>query len=95
MPTYDYLDRRTGRTVELVKSILDRDNVPPYLQRLVVPVKLRFDEKLPDPTDADIAAAKGIRDLEAKHGADFVHRELGFNNQQLRKTWDFQSTYRS
>jgi hypothetical protein len=94
MPRYDYLNLITGKTVELVRSIAERDAVPPHLKRQFVPPKAVV-EKIMDPMDADVSSAKGIRDLERSHGAEFVSRETGFSERQLKAAWDFKSTYRN
>lgn len=87
MPVYEYTDTRTGKIVEEVHTIAERDNVPPHLKRITVPRTLDVVGFRTDPESADGTVPKAFKQLEeSKHHSD-IARETGFTVDQIKKTW--------
>lgn len=86
MPCYEYLTRE-GRRVDHIRSIAQRDELPPgCVARVTVPAKLHYVTGLRLPTQEQNART-GLRDLEVKRpGFDFK-REMGWSAKQLKQIW--------
>lgn len=87
MPTYEYQDTRTGETVELVRTVAERDNVPNHLKRLTVPRRVAVKFGLLAEIDADNSVPKAFRDLEQTMPAREIARQAGFSIDHIKRVW--------
>jgi len=47
-----------------------------------------FRQGVADPTDVDVAAPRGLKDMEEKLGTTRMERALGMKAGKLKKIWD-------
>lgn len=87
MPVYEYRDTRTGAIVEEVRTIAERDNVPPHLKRITVPRTLDVVGFRTDPTSADGQVPQAFKQLEAKKHHRDIARETGFSTDDIKRIW--------
>ncbi|MEW6303499.1 MAG: hypothetical protein AB1705_08520 [Verrucomicrobiota bacterium] len=87
MPLYEYVDTRTGNTVELIKPVAQRDQVPSHLRRVTVPRRLHVTFGAPWEMDVDVQMPKGLRQMEERIGVGRMERESGFTAKQLKQIW--------
>lgn len=86
MPVYEYIDVKTGRTVEFAVPIVNRDKIPGH-KRITVPRRLHVVLGAPDPTDADQAVPRALHELEDTMNHRQIAREAGFTTEQLKHVW--------
>lgn len=88
MPIYEYHDTNSGRTVELVKPVDERDDVPAHLKRITVPKRVGALFGAIRPTDADAAVPKAFKDLECTIPGGYreIERQSGFSAEHIKKT---------
>ena len=87
MPLYEYEDVRTGRRVELRRPLARRDDCPRNLRRVWARPGFRVGAGAPDPSGVDIAAPRGLREMEEQMGSrDFEHN-LGMSARKLKEIW--------
>jgi hypothetical protein len=90
MPVYQYKNLRTGLIEEHVRSVAQRDSIPPGLERITVPARVAIHgtSSCPsDPLDADTQVRRAYRQLEEKSGKDECIRNSGFTVDQIKSTW--------
>lgn len=90
MPLYEYDDLTTGRTIELVMPVAERDTVPPHLCRRTVPSKIGLMMGARCQTDSDQAALPAFRQIEEQlgsHSKEIIEKETGFTREQLKREW--------
>ena len=93
MPTYEYYDSTTGKTVELQRRIAERDNVPPHLKRIVAPniggQGFMGRDCCREP-GVDEAVPKAFREMELQgHSHHDICRQAGFSVDHIKRTWNF------
>ena len=88
MPQYLYQNRRTGRTVELFRTIEARDTVPDNLQRVFMAPGIRRSGGTPDPSSADEAVPRAFRQLEDTLPASEIARQSGFTVNKIKDVWN-------
>ncbi len=89
MPLYEYEDRLTGERIELFKPVRDRHNCPPNLMPVISrPGRPRIGKGLPDPSHADQAVPRALREEEQRIGTSELARQSGFSARQLKKVWN-------
>lgn len=85
MPLYEYIDTRTNTKVELFRTIAERDNVEPYLRRII---PHSFALVMPPNPFADVhGTQKTLAKLEDKLGLAELERQTGFDSKTLKKVW--------
>ena len=90
MPVYQYRDMREGGIVELVRSVANRDRVPPYFKRITVPVRLAVTGTSTNPRDpqsADVSVPRALKSLSGDR-VNAMIKESGFSADTFRKAWD-------
>ncbi|MEO0796307.1 MAG: hypothetical protein AAFX93_14150 [Verrucomicrobiota bacterium] len=87
MPLYNYRNCITGEVEEHFRTIAERDMVPGHLKREFVMPRMQIQTGAPDPDDSDHAAPRALKEIEEKHGADYVARETGYSTKQLKEIW--------
>ena len=88
MPIYEYQNERTGTFEEMFRPIKMRDKVARHLRRVMSRTSYRIGEGKPDPTSADVAAPRGLKEMENQMGTSRLEHELGMSTKQLRKIWN-------
>ena len=87
MPLYEYEDVRTGERVELRRPLCRRDDCPGHLRRVMARPAFRMGAGALDPTAVDVAAPRGLREMEEQMGSrDFEHN-LGMSARKLKEIW--------
>lgn len=92
MPLYDYIDKRTGKLVEIHRPIDRRDCVPPHLKRVVFGTAKNgrvnsFITGAIDPTSADAAIPRALKEMEATMSHQEICRQAGWSAETLKQTW--------
>jgi hypothetical protein len=89
MPIYEYEDLKTGRLVELSRPMRLRDDCPPNLKRVVSRTgRPRMGrDGLADPSHADQAVPRALRELENTMPSSEVERQTGFSAKQMKRIW--------
>lgn len=88
MPLYEFENEKTGRTVELFRTVGRRDEVPPGFRRIVSRTSCRVvGQEALDPQSADSAIPRALKELEKTSGADRIARDAGYSVNQLKETW--------
>lgn len=87
MPSYDYIEEGTGRTVELIVPIARRDAVPGH-RRVAVPPRVNAVGFAPDIHSQAYGVRQGLQDMETRYGADRIRRETGLSPRQLANVWN-------
>ena len=90
MPVYQYKNLRTGLIEEHVRTVAQRDSIPPGLERITVPTRVAIHGTSscpPDPRDADTQVRRAYRQLEEKHGTQECTRGSGFTVDDIKRTW--------
>lgn len=85
MPLYDYIDTRDHSKVELFRTVAKRDEVPPYLRR-IIPHSFALLSSL-DPHKNAHDTQKALAVLENQLGLPELERQTGFSSKQLKKVW--------
>jgi hypothetical protein len=91
MPVYQYREVGTSNLVELVRSVAQRDSVPPGLERITVPARVAIGGTSSSPADPDSCEAqvrRGYRALENKMPAEAIAKEGGFSVDQIKEAWN-------
>lgn len=90
MPLYEYENLKTGRLVELSRPMRLRDDCPPNLKRVVSRTGRPRMSKggLPDPSTADQAVPRALRQLENTMPTSEVTRQTGFSAKTLKRVWN-------
>lgn len=89
MPVYQYKDMREGGIVELVRSVANRDKVPPYFKRVTVPSKLTVlgtGNNPRDPHGAVSQVPNALKSLSNNQVNDMV-RESGMSVDKFKEVW--------
>ena len=89
MPLYEYEEAGTGRVIELCRPVRLRDDCPPNLKRVISRTgRPRISgQEAKDPSHADQAVPRALRELENTMPTSEVERQTGFSAKQLKKTW--------
>lgn len=88
MPIYEYLDKLTGELVELSKPIRLRDDCAPNLQRVMSrPARARIGAGVADPSHADQAVPRALKEEEQRIGTSELERLSGFSAKQMKRIW--------
>jgi hypothetical protein len=89
MPIYEYEDERTGRVVELSRPMRLRDDCPPHLQRVISRIGRPRTGRagLADPSQADQAVPRALRELECSMSTAEVERQTGFSAKEMKRIW--------
>lgn len=92
MPTYEYLNTLTGKTVERTCPVAERDNVPAHLKRQIASVMrdcfgFMGRDSCREP-GVDEGVPKAFRQLEDQQGWRKTCREAGFSVDHIRRTWN-------
>lgn len=90
MPVYQYLDKRDGTTVDLVKPVAERDLVPDYLQRITVPQRVAVHGTTSSPVcehSADYQVPRGLKALSNNQVNEMV-KESGFSRDKFKQLWN-------
>lgn len=91
MPLYKYRDTVTGETVEMVRRVSERDNVPPNYIRIPIPERIGIlgtSSSPLDPHTAEAQVPKAYRQLEEKHGNREFLKESGFSTEEVKRVWN-------
>jgi hypothetical protein len=86
MPSYDYIESATGKTVEMIVPIALRDAVPGH-QRVAVPPRVNTVGFAPDIHSQAFGVREGLKDMETRYGADRIRRETGLTPRDLANAW--------
>lgn len=89
MPVYEYWDKHTGKVVELVKPVCERDLVPAHLQRVTVPRRVALHGTSSSPiceASADYQVPLGLKAL-SNHQANEMFKESGFTRDKFKEVW--------
>lgn len=88
MPVYEYIEVKSGRTVEFAVPIVSRDKIPGH-KRITVPRRICVVPQggTPDPTDADQAVPRALHELEDTMNHRQIAKEAGFTTEQLKHVW--------
>lgn len=90
MPVYQYTDKRTGKLVELYRTVELRDNVSANLVRVTVPTRIGIAGTSSSPLDPATAAVQvpnAYKQMEEKVPAHEIVRESGFSIDQVKRIW--------
>jgi len=87
MPVYQYLDTTNNETVEMIRTVAERDNVPPNYKRVTVPQRVVVCGAARDPYIADTQVPRAFRQLEEKVSAREIVRESGFSVEEVKQVW--------
>lgn len=89
MPIYEYEDKRTGRRCELARPMRFRDDCPPNLRRVVGCVsRPRIGRAgLADPSTADVAVPRALKQLEQTMTTSELARQTGFSVKEMKRIW--------
>ena len=88
MPVYEYENDKTGEVVETFRQVAQRDLAPkPGFRRVISRTSCKMGEGLQDPTNADQAGPRGLKQLEQIHGTSKLEREMGMSAKHLKKIW--------
>lgn len=90
MPVYQYLNKRDGSTLELVKPVADRDAVPEHLQRITVPQRVAVHGTTSSPIceqTADHQVPRALRSLSNNQVNDMV-KESGLSRDKFKRVWN-------
>jgi hypothetical protein len=89
MPLYDYEDVGTGEITTLCRPVRLRDDCPPNLKRVISRVgRPRVGRGgLPDPSHADQAVPRALRQLEQTMPSSEVERQTGFSAREMKRIW--------
>ena len=88
MPLYEYEDKATGKTCEMYRPVKQRDDCPSNLRRVISPIGFRMGAGRPDPSNVDIAAPAGLREMEQEMGTSGLEKAMGMSAKQLKKIWN-------
>ena len=91
MPSYDYIDEKTGERVEKIVPIAERDNVPGH-KRVPVPPRVNMVGVAEDIHSQEYGVRQGLKDMETRYGRDRIRRETGMSLRQLEQAWGGQLT---
>jgi hypothetical protein len=83
MPVYIYKNDR-GDTVELVRSVNDRNQAPKGFERVTVPQKIYTHSGAPSPTDIKSNILKGYYREECRSGS---RRTSKYTPKQIKAAW--------
>lgn len=86
MPNYEYIEEVTGRRVEMIVPVAERDAVPGHRRVFAAP-RVAAIGLAQDPNDLGAQMRQSMKDLETRYGADRVVRESGFSAETLKQTW--------
>lgn len=86
MPLYEYQDTASGRVVELVKPVAQRDVVPRNFVRLTVPSRICV--KCGREFTQDDQVLAGARKVEANMSSEEFQRETGYSAKEMKKVWE-------
>lgn len=86
MPLYEYQDTKSGRSVELVRPVAQRDVVPEGLIRLTVPTRVCF--KCGREFSQAEQVLEGCRKAAANMSTAEFERETGFTANHIKKVWE-------
>jgi hypothetical protein len=92
MPIYQYRKVGTSQVVELLRTVAQRDSVPPGLIRITVPARVALFGTSSDARDehsADYQVPRAYRQLEEKVGTSGVTKESVFSPSEVREAWGF------
>jgi len=87
MPIYQYRDQETGRIVELIRSVTNRDRAPEGFSRITVPQRVGVIRGMMDPETPDAAIPRALKDLEQTVDHRAIARGSGFSTRQLKEIW--------
>lgn len=89
MPIYEYENLTTGEIIEAFRPVRRRNVCPPNTVRLMSRTgKPRVGkEGLADPSTADVAVPRALKQLEETVPADRIERESGFSAKTLKRVW--------
>lgn len=83
MPVYQYR-QPDGRVIERVVSVNRRDMFP---GRVTVPASVSLAGLKVDPTTAEPAALRGLRETELAIGSEKLCREIGYPADEVKRIW--------
>lgn len=86
---YEYEDVNTGRRVECIMKVEERDNMPAPWRRITVPKRVAVVFGLQAETSVDVATPKAFRDLEQTMNYKQIEKESGFSVDHIKRTFDF------
>jgi hypothetical protein len=87
MPCYDYIEEATGRRVEKIVPIAQRDAVPGH-RRVAVPPRVNMVGVAEDIHSTEYGVRQGLKDMEERYGRDRIRRDAGMSVQQLQEAWN-------
>lgn len=88
MPIYEYEDVKTGERVELFRPVRLRFDCPPNLKRVISrTARPKIGKGAPDPSHADQAVPRALKELEQTTRTSDIERGSGFTAKQLKRIW--------
>lgn len=86
MPCYEYTEQATGRTVELIVPIAQRDRVPGHIRRAVPPRlnTVGFAENIHSQA---YGVRQGLKDMENRYGRARLRQDTGMSLAELKNVW--------
>lgn len=87
MPLYQYQHEGTGRLLELIQPVAQRDQCPKGYFRIRVPQRVGVIQGILDPQTPDAAIPRALKDLEQTVNHRDIARQSGFTTRQLREIW--------
>lgn len=85
MPLYEYLNHHTGQIELHLRSVAQRDSVPPHLRRVAIPSGVGF--SLAQPPSQSESTLRAFYKAEEKQGLAALEREGGFKAKELKEIW--------
>lgn len=86
MPNYEYIEEVSGRRVEIIVPIAERDQVPGH-RRVAVPPRVNAVGFAEDIHSQSYGVRQGLKDMETRYGADRIRREADAPLSELKKVW--------
>ena len=88
MPTYEY-QNDAGRRIEAFRQVAQRDHAPrPGYHRIISRTSCRIGDGTPDPSSADVAAPRGLKEMESQMGTARLEKEMGMPAKKLKQIWN-------
>jgi hypothetical protein len=89
MPLYEYENEQTGEKIESFRQVTQRDQAPKAgFRRVMSRTSCKMGEGITDPTNADVAAPRGLKEMEQQMGTSKLEREMGMSAKKLKKIWN-------
>lgn len=86
MPTYDFVDTRTGQLVERTVALAQLDALPAHLQRITVNA-VGIQRGTPDPNTPEVAVPRALKQIEQTIPADAIARGMQRSVTGIKKVW--------